>query len=587
MEEEKHRKYKAWLRTYYRGAWLHVLIILILTLILVGIELANPWPLKLLADSVFGDVPPPAFLASFSSESLLIMVALSYIALYLLGSFFGFMNEYLSTRFKLKMDEQLKEKFFWHVLHLPIREPDRLEDSDYVYRLNDETNSLPALVYDNFITIVSSLVTISGVLVILLMFDWQMTLLALSIVPFLFSSVVYFGNKLERQSEVIEEAYSDIYNHTTESIHNTDIVQSFNRQQTQVEDLGKLLKRRLKEELKSTSLNGKFGFTNSLLSILSISVVIVLGGHAVFKGRITFGDLLIFVTYTQALYDPLQSMSEALGARKDNHGRLKRVFEVINDHADIENTDVGTVLQDVKGRISFRNVTFSYRDKVILDNATLDIRAGEKVGFIGPSGTGKSTMLSLLPRFGLPDSGFIYIDGQEISTLNLKSLREQIAIVSQEPELFSITIGENIAYAYPNEKNPLPDIMRAATSANASEFIDKLPEKYDTAVNGSGASLSGGQKQRVAVARAMFKRSPILILDEPTSAQDTSSENKVLDGINRLMQGKTVLMVTHKHSLLSAMDTIYVIEDGKIRDVKDYGGLDAYERYLEIHELKG
>ncbi len=586
MEKEKNLRYKAWLRSYYRGAWLHVSILLVLTLILVGIELANPWPLKLLADSVFGDVPPPGFLAEYSRESLLVLVAFSYIGLYLFGSLFAFINDYLGTRFKMSMDQKLKENFFWHVLHLPVRDPQRLENSDYVYRLNDESNSMPALVFDNFITIVSSTITIGGVLIILLMFDWQMTLLALAIVPFLFLSVVYFGKRLEKQSEIIEEAYSDIYSHTTESIENTDIVQSFNRQQQQVADLGALLKRRLKEELKSTTLNGRFSFTNSLLSILSICVVIVLGGHAVFNGRITFGDLLIFVTYTQAMYDPLQALSEALGARKDNHGRLKRVFEVIYDHADIENTNVGAVMENVQGRISFRKVSFSYKDKVILDNVTLDVRAGEKVGFIGPSGTGKSTMLSLLPRFGLPDSGFIYIDGQEISTLNLKSLREQIAIVSQEPKLFSITIGENIAYAYPDETNPLPDIMRAAVAANASEFIDRLPDKYDTPVNGSGTSLSGGQKQRVAVARAMFKRAPILILDEPTSAQDTSSENKVLDGINHLMHGKTVMMVTHKHSLLSAMDTIYVIEDGKIRNVKEYGGLDSYERYLEIHELK-
>ncbi len=584
MNNENSLRYKAWLRQYYRQSWWRISLLLFLSFILVGIELANPWPIKLMADSVFGSVPPPAFLSDFSPQNLLLLVAASFIVLYLFQSIFGFITEYLGTRFGFQLDQKLKRQYFWHVLHLPLRSDKRLETGDYVYRLNEESGSLPQLALNNTVTIVQSVVTITGVLVLLILLDWQMTLLSLIIVPFLFLSVMFFGNKLERQSEAVEKAYSDIYNHSSESIENTDIVQSFNRQSGQVAKLSRLLKERLRLELKSTVLGGEFAFTNSLLSVISITVIVIMGGMNVFEGTLTFGGLLIFVTYAQQLYDPLQNLSAAIGMRKDAHGRLKRVFEVIDDHADIENTDKGDVLTKVRGQLNFRNITFSYGDKTVLDGVNLDIKPGEKVGFIGPSGAGKTTLVSLVPRFGIQSKGFVYIDGKDTSTVNLKSLREQIAIVSQEPKLFSISIGENIGFARPDEKYPLPEVMGAASAANASEFIDKLPEKYDAMVDNSGDSLSGGQKQRIAVARAMFKKAPILILDEPTSAQDTASEKKVLEGINALMKGKTVLMVTHKHSLLSAMDTIYVIEAGKIKNVKEFGGLDAYERYLKIHE---
>jgi ABC-type multidrug transport system fused ATPase/permease subunit len=411
-----------------------------------------------------------------------------------------------------------------------------------------------------------------------------MTMISLVVVPLLYFSVRFFGKRIEAKSLQVEEAESDIYTHTSESIENSDIIQSFNRQIGQVNRLVELLKQKLKLELDYTKLGGAFGFVNSSFTVLAITFLVLIGGKNVFAHRITFGDLLIFVTYAGYLFDPLQTLSGAIGSAKDAKASLKRVFEVINNHANIENTDIGEQLPRVKGQITFQNVSFSDGGQQILKNVNFDVKPGEKVALIGPSGSGKSTILRMIPRFLIPDSGFIYIDNHELHGINLKSLREQIAIVSQEPKLFSLSIAENIAFAHPDEKYPLPFVLSSAEAADANEFIEKLPDKFNTNVKQAGDSLSGGQKQRIAVARAFFKSAPILLLDEPTSAQDVASESRVLDGINRLMEGRTVVLVTHKYSLLTQMDKIYVVENKTVKDVEQLGGIDAYSRYLTMHE---
>ncbi len=577
-------QYKRWLRSHYKKAWPTIVILLVFSLIAIGFTLASPWPMKFLADSVFGTIPPPALFQNYTQPQLLLVVMAAVVVIGLFEALFNFITDYFSTILAENFERRVEQTFLKHVLSLPLRSSTRLENSDYVYRLNSQGSAIGSLVVGSPVEIISSIVSIVFVLIILISVNVQMTLISLVVVPFLYFSIIYFGKRIEAQSQAVETLNSTIYNHTLESIEQSDVVQSFNSQERQLNKFTRLLLQMKKLNLKGVVLSNAFGFSGNLVVVGSTLTVFIVGGQKVFNGQLSFGILLVFISYVTQLYEPLQQLTSAIAQRRDDHARAKKFFEVINDHSDIENTNTGEVLDKARGQLNFRNVTFRYGDKTVLDGVNLDIKPGEKVGFIGPSGAGKSTLVSLVPRFGIQEKGFVYLDGKDTSTINLKSLREQIAIVSQEPKLFSISIGENIGFARPDEQYPLPEVMGAASAANASEFIDKLPEKYDTMVDNSGDSLSGGQKQRIAVARAMFKRAPILILDEPTSAQDAASENKVLEGINSLMKGKTVLMVTHKHSLLSAMDTIYVVEAGKVKNVKEYGGLDAYERYLKIHE---
>jgi len=583
---EKNLEYRKWLMSYFKRSWWRIAVLVFLSLFSIVALLLNPWPLKLLADSVFGDIAAPSILEPFTgTKELLFIIGGIYIALYFFQGFSDFLYSYVSARFGLRLTAKIKTQFFRHVLHIPLGSSERLQTSDYVYRQNVETNSVAEIILNTTVTIFRSLFSIFGAFAVLMFLDWQMTLISLAVVPFLYLSVWYFGKKLEQRSFSVEETYSDIYNHTAESIDHSAIVQSFNRQKKQVALLEKKFVELFKKEMKRLVTSNEFSFVNTFLNIFAITVIVVLGGLRVFSGDLSFGDLLIFVTYAGQLYDPLQTLSYSIGSLRESNARIRRVYEVISQDRDIENIESGKILENVKGTIEFKNVSFSFKDKKILKDVSFTVKAGEKVAFIGPSGAGKSTLLNLLSRFSEPDLGFIYLDGQELSKINLESLRNNISLVGQEPELFSLSIAENIAFSNPDEKYPMPLIMGAAKGSFATEFIDKLPEKYNYMVKNSGDNLSGGQKQRIAIARAFFKNSPVLILDEPTSAQDVASETNVLDGINKLMQGKTVLMVTHKHSLLAQVDKIFVVDVGKVIPVEKYGGLDAYERYLNIHEL--
>lgn len=583
---EKNLEYRKWLMSYFKRSWWRIAVLVFLSLFSIVALLLNPWPLKLLADSVFGDIAAPSILEPLTgTKELLFIIGGIYIALYFFQGFSDFLYSYVSARFGLRLTAKIKTQFFRHVLHIPLGSSERLQTSDYVYRQNVETNSVAEIILNTTVTIFRSLFSIFGAFAVLMFLDWQMTLISLAVVPFLYLSVWYFGKKLEQRSFSVEETYSDIYNHTAESIDHSAIVQSFNRQKKQVALLEKKFVELFKKEMKRLVTSNEFSFVNTFLNIFAITVIVVLGGLRVFSGDLSFGDLLIFVTYAGQLYDPLQTLSYSIGSLRESNARIRRVYEVISQDRDIENIESGKILENVKGTIEFKNVSFSFKDKKILKDVSFTVKAGEKVAFIGPSGAGKSTLLNLLSRFSEPDLGFIYLDGQELSKINLESLRNNISLVGQEPELFSLSIAENIAFSNPDEKYPMPLIMGAAKGSFATEFIDKLPEKYNSMVKNSGDNLSGGQKQRIAIARAFFKNSPVLILDEPTSAQDVASETKVLDGINKLMQGKTVLMVTHKHSLLAQVDKIFVVDVGKVIPVEKYGGLDAYERYLNIHEL--
>jgi ABC-type multidrug transport system fused ATPase/permease subunit len=255
---------------------------------------------------------------------------------------------------------------------------------------------------------------------------------------------------------------------------------------------------------------------------------------------------------------------------------VKRVYAVLNESADSLDPKSRIKITNVQGSIKFKGISFNRGDKTILENVNLDILPGQKVAFVGASGSGKSTILSLLPRFNRANNGSIFIDGQDTKDINLVSLRQQLGYVSQEPELFSGTIHEDIGFAIPDQEIDLPDIIIAAEAANAYDFIKKLPHGLETSIGESGDNLSGGQKQRISIARAFVKNAPILILDEPTSALDRTSSAKIIAAILRLMEGKTVLMATHEISLLKVMDVVYVVEAGAVIKIPDQAQLESY-----------
>jgi len=525
VNQQKKIAFKKWFMSYVKESWWRILILVVVSLFSVIFSLLDPWPLKILADSVFGKIPAPGPLKPYSQTvKLLYIVGGIYVVIYMAQSLIAILTGYLSARFSFKLDVKLKGKLFRHIIFLPIKAVDRLETSDYVYRENVEVSSLSGIILGDFISIFGSLITIIGVFVILFILYWQLTTVILLILPILIIILKIFGSKIQTKSKAVEETTSELYVHTQESIENADIVQAFNRQEKQVQKLLDLLNKKLKIQLSYNLVLGAYGFFTNIITVLVILAIVIIGGNAVFNHHLSFGGLLVFISYASFLYQPLSEIANAFATANQNLASLKRVFEIVNDNANLEDTSIGKKIENVRGQITFKNVNFSYANKQILKDVNFVVKPGEKVAFIGPSGAGKSTLLDLVIRFAVPDSGFIYIDDTEIHQINLDSLRQNIAIVDQEPKLFSMSVSENIEFSnINNEANTLPRIIGSASTAYATEFIDKLPNKYDQKIDHTGDTLSGGQKQRIAIARAIYKKSSILLLDEPTSAQDVAS----------------------------------------------------------------
>lgn len=576
-QDPKLRSQHQMIRRTFRHSWWGILLSLFISFISIILQLLNPWPLKLLLDSVFGDIAAPLFLEPLTGTfALLIIVAAIYVGLYLLEGLVDIINNYVTVRLTNQLTIKLQTELFNHILRLPFDTKEKLDDSDYIYRVNELTDNLPTLVYTTSVSIISNIIMMFGALVILALLDWQMAIVGGLIVPLLYISIRYFTPRIGKVSEEIAEQTSGIYNESGESIENTTLIQSFNRQGFQTNRLQALLQKRAKMNVRFSLLDSTFSLTNNICTAIGVALVLLIGGNGVFNGTTSVGELIVFITYMSYLYDPIESILSSIGDYKSLVAGVKLVHEVQSEEAEkIDIASAGTPIAPLQGHIVFKDISLQRDGRQVFSGLNLEITPGQKVAFIGPSGSGKSTILNLIPRFIQPSTGFVYIDGQEINDANLANLRNQIGIVSQSPELLSGTIHENIGFAIPDEKLDLPDILVAAQAANAYSFIDKLPDKFETQVSEAGDNFSGGQKQRISIARAFVKNPPILLLDEPTSALDKASATKIVAAINKLMVGKTVLLVTHDTSLLSQMDAVYVVNDGALTKVANMAELDA------------
>lgn len=577
--------FSKWLKKYHRQAVPGVIIMVVLNTIASGIALLRPWPIKILADSAFGDIPAPGPLQPFThTATLILLMSLLTLAIFLVGSLFDLIKDRVLIKIGFWLNRNIKEESFRHILHLPLYHQERLSKGDYIYRQNTVTNSLSDLVLGSTSNILESIILIIGVLVIMVNLHVTLTIISVVLIPFLFLAIKLIGPKLGELGRQLAELASKTASHITESIDNAETVQAFTLEEQKVAKLNTFWEEGYKLSLKSMMWGKLFNFSNGLLVILGTAAVMFYGGNQVLQNQLSIGQLLIFLTYMGYLLGPVQEIADQITSRRQKLIDVHRVYEVLTDHENIENLRSDKHMPKVTGQIEFQNVTYAYDDQLVLQNVNLTIKAGEKVGIIGPSGAGKSTALKLLPLFITPNSGKIFIDGIDTQSVSMHDLRRNIAWISQAPQLFSESITNNIIDGDIFRQVVAQEVGYAAQAANLPEFVDKLPLRYNSPAGENGSSLSGGQKQRIAIARAFLKNSPIICMDEPTSALDHKSESLIRDSLNLLIQNKTVLLVTHRPSLLVAMDTIYVLENYKLRNVNDYGGYEKYTHYLQAHE---
>jgi ABC-type bacteriocin/lantibiotic exporter with double-glycine peptidase domain len=583
----KDSDYKSWIKGYFRRSKKSIATLIGIDLVLIFLSLLEPWPVKLLADSVFGGIPAPGPLEPYTGTfTLLLIVAGMTISIFLMKSLVAVIDDYIATKLSYKLDLAIKSEMYNHIIRLPLYHKERLHKGDYIGRLKSLTGDVSGLVLDSTSNIVESVLTIVGVLTVLLFVNLELTLIGLVIVPLLYKSVRIFSPKIQKNTEEIQGVIGRTNNHIQESIENTETIQSFTDETNQVKTLQSLMASQLKLSIKAMFFNHGFGFTNSLLVILGSTTILVIGGSKILDGTLSLGELFIFINYMQRLYGPVEGLTHAIAQVKKRTVGAERVYEVINDHQEVEDVDQGYQLVNPKGRIRFENVQLDYDGQIVLKDVNLDIKPGSKIGFIGPSGGGKSSLLKMVPKFILPSKGRIYIDDYDISQSSLLSVRQNMSVISQTPQLFSGTILENILLgANDREIVQNQDIENVLVASNSKEFINKMQVGVNTYIGEAGSMLSGGQKQRVSIARGLLKNAPIVIMDEPTSALDSASEDFIKYHLNDITKGKTVLMVTHKLSMLTAMDQVYVVDEGTVKNVDQYGGLDVYLSYLNKHEI--
>jgi len=364
------------------------------------------------------------------------------------------------------------------------------------------------------------------------------------------------------------------------------VVKAFAREDYEVERLEKESLEAVDISLRARSLKAKLTPLVGIVVAVGTGLVLWFGAKLAIEGALSAGALVVFILYLGKMYKPMQEISKMTDTYSKAAVGYERIQEILQTHVEVKDSTRARVAPRLKGDIEFENVTFSYNeDAPVLKNVSLEIKAGQVSAFVGPTGAGKTSIISLIPRFYDPTEGVIKIDGIDIRNLKQKSLRNQMSFVLQETLLFHAPLWQNVAYGRPNASRK--EIIRAAELANAMEFIEKLPNGLDTMLGERGMTLSGGQRQRLAIARAVIRNTPILILDEPTSGLDSASEKLVFEALDRLMSNKTVVVIAHRLSTIQKADIIFVIKDGEVVERGKHEELMQLEGvYAELHNLQ-
>ncbi len=575
--------FKEWVKKYQLRARPAIAVVVFLGMIDAAIALLKPLPLKILADSAFGNHPAPGLLKPYThTPKLIFITSLMTIFLFVLGATFNFFSDFLLLKIGFWLNKMIKGESLRHILHLPLFHQERLAKGDYVYRQNVVTNSLSDLVLGTTSSIISSIIMIIAVLVIMLKFNPMLTLVSVVLMPLLYLTMRIFGPRMGKYAQRLNEVASETASKINESVDNAETIQAFTLEDKQLGRIDRLWNNGYFLTKKSMLWSNLLANTNSFLVVVATAIVMYFGGSAALQGRMTFGDLLIFMTYMGYLLGPIEGLVKQVTSRNQKIIDVRRVYEVLSDHEGIEDLRKDRAMAPaIKGEIDFRNVSYAYNGQVIFNDLNLHINQAEKIGIIGPSGGGKSTILRLLPLFLVPDRGQVMIDGVDTQTVSLKELRKHIAWVSQVPQLFTGSILDNLLDGDVHRPVANEELANAIMVSNVAEFAIRLPLGVLTPTGENGSSLSGGQRQRIAIARSLIKNAPILCLDEPTAALDVKSENYIRDSLLQMVQGKTVVMVTHRKALLALMDKIYVLDNGTLTDVNQMGGLDYYLGMLE------
>jgi ABC-type multidrug transport system fused ATPase/permease subunit len=554
----------------YRGTLSIILLAMIVQTIM---SVAGPWPLKIVLDNVVGshklapwldDLLRP-LLGSGTKMQIAAAAAIAAVIIAALGALASYVANYYTTSVGQWVANDLRMRTYHHLQQLSLSYYDQHQSGALLSTITADVQTIQAFASSSTLDIAVDLLTIVGMLFIMFWLNWDFTLIAVAVTPFLLLFVSRFKKAVKKATHEVRRQQSNIVAVVEQGLESMRVVKAFGRQDLAQEELEVASRATVDASLKARRIKALLSPIVAVTVSLCVAVVLWRGSALIIAGTMTAGALTVFLSYLTKFFKPVQDLATMTNSIAQTAVGVERVQAILDADMVIPERPNAREPKELRGDIVFDKVAFAYNaESPVLREVSFQIKPGQMVGFVGPTGGGKSTIVSLIPRFYDPTAGSIQIDGVDIRDYTIQGLRNNIGYVLQETVLFQGTVRENIAYGHAGATEE--EIMNAAKLADVDEFVVKMPHGYDTIVGERGDTLSGGQRQRIGIARAIIRNNPILILDEPTAALDTQSENMVVKALEKLMKGRTVITIAHRLSTIRNSDKILVLKEGVVAE---------------------
>jgi ABC-type multidrug transport system fused ATPase/permease subunit len=570
-----------------------VIVIFLAMMLETIMSLASPWPLKIILDNVIGHHKLPGWLQSMQTiavgdekMALAAAAAIAVILIAVIGSVAGYIDNYYTESVAQYVANDLRQKIYHHLQRLSLQYFDTHQVGNMLNTITDDVSTIQTFASSALLSILVDAMTILGMVGLMFYLNWDFALVAIGVTPFLLFFVARFKNSVKKATHKVRSYQSEMFSVLQQGLESERAVKAFGREDLEEQKLKTASLETVNSALKARRIKSMLSPVVSITVSCCLAIVLWRGSALALKGAMTIGALTVFIAYLNKFFKPVQDLAKMTNSIAQATVALERIQTILNTDEYIFRNPEAKQCGLLKGDISFDHITFAYDESApVLTDIHFSIKAGERIGICGPTGCGKSTVVSLIPRFYDPTGGSIVIDGRKSSDYVLEELRAQIGFVLQDTVLFYGSIKDNIAYGRPDATKA--EIIEAAKLAHADEFISKMEKGYDTLVGERGLTLSGGQRQRIGIARAIIRNAPILILDEPTAALDTESEKLVMEALEHLMKGRTVITIAHRLSTIRDANKIIVLKDGMVAEEGSHEELLARnEIYAELYKIQ-